>query len=149
MVTSRLLEEGRARVEEALQKGYAPSHFPHNLELIFVDDSRRSASLSMRTKIASTRERSAILRTLEPDTLIWWAVAFPMRQWSGGRRMSRFAFDSLVRFVRGYTAETHGLLPIVQDDLHAMRLKYPFCEILQDFLNSKLRIRNPRVTAAS
>lgn len=138
MLTPRLLEEGRARVEETLQRGYAPSHLPYNLELIFVDDSRRSTSLSMRTKIASTRERSAILRTLEPKTLIWWAVAFPMRQWSGGRKMSNFAFESLIRLVRGQIADTHGILPVVQDNLHELRLKYPLCEPLQEFLNGKL-----------
>ncbi|KAF4985420.1 hypothetical protein FGRMN_11214, partial [Fusarium graminum] len=116
MATSRLLEEGRTRVLETTSKGYAPAHFPHNLELIFVDDTRSSTSLSMRTKIASTLQRSAVLRTLEPTTLIWWAVAFPMRQWSGGRNMTSFAFDSL-------------------DDLDGLRLKHPFCQPLQDFLN--------------
>jgi hypothetical protein len=140
MATSRLLEEGRTRVLETLSKGYAPPHFPHNLELIFVDDTRSSTSLSMRTKIASTLQRSAVLRTLEPTTLIWWAVAFPMRQWSGGRNMTSFAFDSLVRLVCHRITDTHLPLSIVQDDLDGLRLKHPFCQPLQHFLNSKLRI---------
>ncbi|UKZ81610.1 hypothetical protein TrVFT333_009382 [Trichoderma virens FT-333] len=138
MSTSRMLEEGNARIDEALQKGYAPSHFAHNLELIMVEDNRSSASLSMRSKIASTRERAAALRTLNPLTLVWWAIAFPMRQWSGGRKMSTFAFDSLLRMVCSETIFAYELLPIVRDDLYGLRLKYPLCEVLQNFLNSPI-----------
>jgi hypothetical protein len=136
-MASRLLEKGRSRVEETLHKGYAPSHFSHNLELILVEDNRSSASLSMKTKIASTRERSARLRTLEPLTLIWWATAFPMRQWSGGRKMSSSNFDSMVRHAPRHAAQTQSLLAVVADDLDRLRQKYPSCEMLQNFLNSK------------
>jgi hypothetical protein len=136
-MTSRLLEEGRARVDETLNKGYAPSHFSHNLKLILVEDNRSSASLSMKTKIASTRERSARLRTLEPPTLIWWATAFPMRQWSGGRKMSGSTFDSLVDHAPLHAVQTQSLLAVVADDLDRLRQKYPSCEMLQNFLNSK------------
>ncbi|KAH8595307.1 hypothetical protein B0O99DRAFT_622575 [Bisporella sp. PMI_857] len=137
-MTSRLLEEGRARVDETLHKGYAPSHFSHNLKLIFVEDSRSPASLSMKTKIASTGERSARLRTLEPPTLIWWAIAFPMRQWSGGRKMSGSTFDSLVRHAPRYAVQAESLLGAVADDLDRFRQKYPFCEMLQKFLNKPI-----------
>lgn len=136
-MASRLLEKGRARVDKTLHKGYAPSHFSHNLELILVEDNRSSASLSMKTKIASTRERSACLRTLEPLTLIWWATAFPMRQWSGGRKMSSSNFDSMVRHAPRHAGQTQSLLAVVADDLDRLRQKYPSCEMLQNFLNSK------------
>jgi len=136
-MTSRLLKEGQDRVEETLQKGYAPSHFSHNLELILVEDNRRSASLSMKTKIASTRERSARLRTLESPTLLWWATAFPMRQWSGGRKMSGSIFDSLVRHAPRHAALAQSLLEVVADDLDRLRQKYPSCEMMVDFLNCK------------
>lgn len=141
MSTSRMLEEGKARIDEALQKGYAPSHFAHNLELIMVEDNRSSASLSMRSKIASTRERAATLCTLDPLTLVWWAIAFPMRQWSGGRKMSTFAFDSLLRMVCCETIIADELLAIVKDDLYGLRLKYPLCEALQSFLNCRSMLR--------
>ncbi|UKZ79679.1 hypothetical protein TrVFT333_007439 [Trichoderma virens FT-333] len=52
-----LLADGRIRVLETLQRGYAPSHFSHNLELIFAKDSRSSASVSMKTKIAKFSEQ--------------------------------------------------------------------------------------------
>ena len=136
-MTSRLLKEGQDRVDETQQKGYAPSHFSHNLELILVEDNRRSASLSMKTKIASTRERSARLRTLEPPTLVWWATAFPMRQWSGGRKMSGSIFDSLVRHTPRQAAQAQSLLEVVADDLDRLRQKYPSCEMMQNFLNCK------------
>lgn len=132
-----LLAEGRARVSETLQKGYAPTHFPHNLELIFVEDNRSSTSASMKAKIASTRERSARLRTLDSITLIWWATAFPMRQWSGGRKMSSSTFDTLLRYAPGYAAQAQPLLSAVSADLDRLQQKHSKCAMLQNFLESK------------
>ncbi|PKK45963.1 hypothetical protein CI102_9990 [Trichoderma harzianum] len=131
-----LLVDGRARVLETLQRGYAPSHFSHNLELIFVKDSRSSASASMKTKIASTRERSARIRTLDPRTLIWWATAFPMRHWSGGRKISSSTFDGLIRYAPRCAAQAASLLPAVAADLDRLRQKHAKCTMLQIFLGA-------------
>jgi hypothetical protein len=139
-MTSRLLENGQARVDEMLRKGYAPSHFSHNLELILIGDTRSSNSPSMQTKIANTRERSACLRTLEPLILIWWAAAFPMRQWSGGRKISSSTFESLIQHVPRHAAHTRALLALVGDDLGRLSQKYLFCETLHNFLNGKWTI---------
>ncbi|KAL4938898.1 hypothetical protein BDV06DRAFT_46119 [Aspergillus oleicola] len=136
---SRLLEEGRARIDEALHKGYAPSHFSRNLELILVEDTRSAESLSMKTKIASTRERSACLRAMPPPTLIWWATAFPMRQWSGGRKISASTFESLVQQAPRCPPQIHPLLEVVADDLERLGAKYPHCEMLQCFLETLSR----------
>ncbi|OPB46930.1 hypothetical protein A0O28_0070540 [Trichoderma guizhouense] len=134
IMIQNLLVDGRARVLETLQRGYAPSHFSHNLELIFVKDSRSSASASMKTKIASTRERSARIRTLDPRTLIWWATAFPMRHWSGGRKISSSTFDGLIRYAPRCAAQAASLLPAVAADLDRLRQKHAKCTMLQNFL---------------
>lgn len=141
MIT-RLLEEGHARVEETLAKGYAPSHFSRNLELILVEDNRSSTSLSMKTKIASTGERAACLRTMEPLALIWWAAAFPMRQWSGGRKMSSTIFESLVRHAPAYVSQAAPLLTVVADDLNQLGQRYPHYRMLQDFLECESSIQD-------
>ncbi|CAG8960390.1 hypothetical protein HYFRA_00008107 [Hymenoscyphus fraxineus] len=131
-----LLKEGEARVEDTLHKGYAPPSFSHNLELIFIQDNRSPASLSMKTKIASTSERAARLRTLEPPTLLWWATAFPMREWSGGRKINSNTFDSLLRHASRQTAHSPSLRAVLWDDMEHLRQKHPSCEMLQEFLSA-------------
>lgn len=146
IMIQNLLVDGRARVLETLQRGYAPSHFSHNLELIFVKDSRSSASASMKTKIASTRERSARIRTLDPRTLIWWATAFPMRHWSGGRKISSSTFDGLIRYAPRCAAQAASLLPAVAADLDRLRQKHAKCTMLQNFLGGKQSHFRPLLT---
>ncbi|KAI1135168.1 hypothetical protein F5Y05DRAFT_183827 [Hypoxylon sp. FL0543] len=133
---SRLLEEGQARVNVTVQKGYAPPHFAHNLELIFVEDNRRSESLSMKSKISSTRERAERLRALDPPVLIWWAVAFPMRQWSGGRKTNGRTFNSLIRRTPQCATDVELLLAAVADDIELLRETHPTCHAMQEFLNA-------------
>lgn len=137
---ANLLADGRARVAEMLQKGYAPTHFSHNLELILVEDNRSPTSSSMKAKIASTSERSARLRMLDSNTLIWWATAFPMRQWSGGRKMSSSTFDTLTRHAPKYAVQAPSLLVTVSDDLDRLRQKHARCAMFQSFLESKRAI---------
>ncbi|ELR04276.1 hypothetical protein GMDG_06673 [Pseudogymnoascus destructans 20631-21] len=136
---SSLLKEGEARVKNTLHKGYAPTSFSHNLELIFVQDNRSPASLSMKTKIVSTSDRAARLRALEPPTLLWWATAFPMRHWSGGRKISSNTFDSLLRHAPRQTAQSPSLRAVLWDDMEHLRQKHPSCEMLQDFLSAILQ----------
>ena len=132
-----LLAEGRARVSEALQKGYAPAHFSHNMVLVLIEDTRRPNSASMQSKIVSTRERSARLRTLDANTFIWWAIAFPMRQWSGGRKMNSSTFDSLIRDAPSYASQAQSLLAVISADLYKLRLDHPGRSMLQDFFDSE------------
>ncbi|EHA45727.1 hypothetical protein MGG_10346 [Pyricularia oryzae 70-15] len=130
----QFLEGGQARIKQTLQRGYAPAHFTHNLELILVEDSRSSTSLSMRSKLASTRDRIARLRTLDPVTLIWWAVAFPMRQWSGGRKMSSCTFAALVWRAPDFATEMKPLLGAVMDDLKMLAEVHRKSRAVQDLL---------------
>ncbi|TLD18133.1 hypothetical protein PspLS_10359 [Pyricularia sp. CBS 133598] len=131
---THFLEDGRARIKQTLQRGYAPAHFAHNLELILVEDSRSSSSLSMRSKLASTRERTARLRTLDPVTLIWWATAFPMRQWSGGRKMSSCTFAALVWRAPDFATPMKPLLGAVMDDLKLLAEVHKTSRAVQDLL---------------
>ncbi|KAI6369729.1 hypothetical protein MCOR25_004358 [Pyricularia grisea] len=131
---THFLEEGQARVKQTLKRGYAPAHFAHNLELILVEDSRSSSSLSMRSKLASTRERIARLRTLDPLTLVWWATAFPMRQWSGGRKMSSCTFSALVWRAPDLATGIKPLLGTVMDDLKLLAEVHKTSRAVQDLL---------------
>ncbi|TLS21014.1 uncharacterized protein PpBr36_10742 [Pyricularia pennisetigena] len=128
------LDGGQARIKQTLQRGYAPPHFAHNLELILVEDSRSPTSMSMRSKLASTRERIARLRTLDPVTLIWWTTAFPMRQWSGGRNMSSRTFAALVRRAPDFAAEMEPLLGIIRDELKLLAEVHKTSRAVQDLL---------------
>lgn len=134
VMLKQFLEGGQARIKQTLQRGYAPAHFTHNLELILVEDSRSSTSLSMRSKLASTRDRIARLRTLDPVTLIWWAVAFPMRQWSGGRKMSSCTFAALVWRAPDFATEMKPLLGAVMDDLKMLAEVHRKSRAIQDLL---------------
>ncbi|KAL4928012.1 uncharacterized protein BDV17DRAFT_265123 [Aspergillus undulatus] len=71
---------------------------------------------------------------MAPPTLIWWATAFPMRQWSGGRKISASTFETLVRHAPQCPPQMQALLEIVADDLDRLGAKYPHCEMLQGFL---------------
>jgi len=134
-----LLADGQARVADTLKKSYAPSHFVHNLELVLVKDHRVPSSTSMKNKIISTHKRCLQLRNLDPHTLVWWATAFPMRQWSGGRKISGPTFESLVRYAPQYAVEqVQPLLSAVSDDLRRLLDKHVECEMLHHFLHSEL-----------